>query len=121
MGLFSKKPGGSFIGNLLRKGVNMASKGMLGNGEGVMGAEWDTDGDGKFSKEETANWKKNKASGVPQTVSATQPLSVNTQPIDLSQLVKLPSVNVGTDNKTNIILWAVVGILGIFVISKALK
>jgi len=32
MGLFKKKPGGTLIGNLIRKGANYASGGILGNG-----------------------------------------------------------------------------------------
>lgn len=30
--IFKKKPGGTFLGNLIRKGANVASGGVLGNG-----------------------------------------------------------------------------------------
>ncbi|WAC02507.1 hypothetical protein N7U66_01990 [Lacinutrix neustonica] len=37
--LFKKKPGGTFFGNLLRKGANVATGGILGNGAGL--AAWE--------------------------------------------------------------------------------
>lgn len=37
--LFKRKKGGTFFGNLLRKGANVASGGILGNGAGL--ANWE--------------------------------------------------------------------------------
>jgi len=36
MGLFSKKPGGTFFGNLLRIGANKLTGGVLGNGANMI-------------------------------------------------------------------------------------
>lgn len=39
MGIFKKKPGGTFMGNIIRGAANKFSGGVLGNGAGLMQAD----------------------------------------------------------------------------------
>ena len=49
-GLFKKKRGGTFVGNLLRGGVNTVTDGLLGNGSAL--AKWEAEQDELDYKEQ---------------------------------------------------------------------
>lgn len=106
MGLFKKKPGGTLIGNLLRMGANKASGGILGNGANMLPA-MPSQAQGQYE----AMQQNQQRLGDLQTNGSSSPL-------DLGKFVKLPTMDVGPDKNTSLLMWVGIGLAAIFLFKK---
>lgn len=106
MGLFKKKPGGTFFGNLLRMGANKVSGGLLGTGANMLPA--------------VPASAQSQVEAMQQNQSRLGDLQTNgpSSPLDLGKFVKLPTMDVGPDNNTSLLMWVGIGLAAIFLFKK---
>ncbi|UAY54794.1 hypothetical protein [Arachidicoccus terrestris] len=128
MGLFSKKPGGTFFGNLLRGVANTATGGLLGNGDNMIPVGGTMTNKEYARRIAEATKKQNSLlNGLNSAAASVLPSASNTPTIrntsasrspsdplvDLNDYVKLPTLNMGVDtgNQNNLILLVGGGLL----------
>lgn len=124
MGLFDKKPGGSFFGNIIRGVGSTLTGGLIGTGKGVIGKEWDLNADGKFSKEELEFYSGISKETPLGTGGYKGPLTLDVKDpndlplIDLNNIIKLPTVETSLDKSTKSMIWIVAGFFGFILLFK---
>src|SRR5215831_11911523 len=114
--LFKKKPGGTLVGNFIRGVSSTASFGLLGSGKGMIPADDGSQVPEWFSGDASGQSGGGVADTIKQILSGNaggdqKPL------IDLSNLIKLPSLSVGANDKTmnviKLIGFSIAGLIGV--------
>ncbi|MEO8933121.1 MAG: hypothetical protein ABI295_02350 [Xanthomarina sp.] len=111
MGLFTKKPGGTFFGNLLRVGSSAVTGGVFGSGKNMIPLE------PAYAKGIPPDLLKEKSAGFASTIDQIGDALTGTRPFALGDYVTLPDVTLKADKKQSFVGLALVG-LAVYLIMK---
>ena len=132
--VFKKKPGGSMVGNLFRKGINMASGGVLGTGEQIAKRDANDAINQQYNailatqgKAVADTYKSLAMTGAsPDSIlGMLQPKAAESEPkkpfLDLNDFLKLPTINHGMDTKQMPIVPILIGVAALIFLPKLLS